>query len=348
MGFWRVKGLRLSFIVVLLTSLLTACWPLDALLPVRQPVVTPLRQGSFAPTALPVLAAGETHQRVLWLLDHSSRYVVPFVLNVPRVEGMARAAVMRLIDSPINQQAIHGTGLRLPLPSETSIRGLTIRDGVARIDFSEAFLGYTEAMEKLVVDAVVLTLTEFPNIESVQFMVHGEQVPVLPGGTETARPIRRTDRAINREPEGPVGGSTAQVLLYFTSASPENYIYFVPVTRTITQQVNLLEAVVNELIAGPPKGSGLWHDLPSAARVRGVRLNSLGIAEVDFTREIYAHGASATAETAILGAVLHTLSELPGVQGVRFTVEGRAPNFPGGSDASQPIAKPVFVNPFAL
>ncbi|MBT9152635.1 MAG: hypothetical protein DDT35_00856 [Firmicutes bacterium] len=59
-------------------------------------------------------------------------------------------------------------------------------------------------------------------------------------------------------------------------------------------------------------------------RVRGVRLNSLGIAEVDFTREIYAHGASATAETAVLGAVLHNLSELPGVQGVRFTVEGRA------------------------
>lgn len=345
---WRLKGVVLPMAVILLALLLTACWPLDALLPVRKPEVAPLRQGTFAPAALPVLAPGESHQRVLWLLDHTERYIVPFVLSVPRDLGMARAAVTRLIDSPANQQSLLGTGLKLPLPSMTTVRGLTIRNGVARVDFSEEFLGFSEARERLVVDAVVLTLTEFPNVESVHFMVGGKDLAVLPFGTDVSRPVRRSDRAINPEPLGTATGPTATVLLYFTSVSPENFIYFVPVTRTIPASANLPAAAIQELAAGPREGSGLWHDLPRGASLRNIRLSSLGIMEIDFTREIYSHGASIAAETALLGAVVHTMSELPGVEAVRITVEGRAPRFPAGSDLSLPIIRPAFVNPFAL
>lgn len=345
---WRLKGVVLPMAVVLLASLLTACWPLDALLPVRQPEVVPLRQGTFAPAALPVLAPGESHQRVLWLLDHTERYIVPFVLSVPRDLGMARAAVLRLVDSPANQQSLLGTGLRLPLPSMTTVRGLTIRNGVARVDFSEEFLGYDEARERFIVDAVVLTLTEFPNVESVHFMVAGKDIAVLPFGTDVSRPLRRSDRAINKEPVGTTTGATEELLLYFTSVSPENYIYFVPVTRTIQANENMAAAAIAELIAGPREGSGLWHDLPRGASLRNIRLSTLGIMEIDFTREIYHHGASIAAETALLGAVVHTMSGLPGVEAVRITVEGRAPRFPAGSDVSQPIIKPAFINPFAL
>lgn len=346
--FHRLLALLLA--VSLTASLLIGCLP--NLLDMKTPEPAPdnsaqNRQGSFIPTSLPVLNSAQAHQRVLWVLDHTERYVVPFVLSVPKVEGVAREAVNRLVDSPLNRQSMGRLGLKLPLPQGTTIRGLTIRDGLAKLDLSNEFLRYNVAKEKLIVDAVVLTLTELSNVDRVQLMVGGKVLQNLPGGRAGGQPIKRSDIVVN--PENPAAAANAsRVTLYFSSMSPENYVYFVPVTRSIQKPDNQLAAVVNELIAGPTAESGLMRDVPAKAKLLSVRINALKVAEVDFTKEIYDYGKGQIAETALLGSLILTLTEQAGVEGVRLTVEGKAPKFPGGTDVSRPILRPVFVNPFIL
>lgn len=345
-----VRLLALVLLVVMSASLLVGClpWPFKKNNPSPEPGVS-ARSGSFVPSSLPVMSTAQSHQRTLWLLDHTQKYVVPFVLSVPKVEGIAREAVNRLVDSPVNRQAIGTSGLKFPLPQGTKIRGLTIRDGLAKVDLSETFLTYPKASEKLVVDAVVLTLTEFPNVNQVQIMVGGKVLAKLPGGTSVDKPIRRSDITINPESTaGASGQQTSAVMLYFSTMSPENYVYFVPVTRSIQKTDNLMAAAVNELISGPTAGSGLLRDVPASAGLKSARLSALKIAEVDLTSKIYDYGKGAIAETAALGAIILTLGEQKDVLGVKITVDGKIPNFPGGTDFTKPIMCPAFVNPFIL
>jgi len=72
------------------------------------------------------------------------------------------------------------------------------------------------------------------------------------------------------------------------------------------------------------------------------------VAEVDFSREIYDQVRGATAETALMGSLVLSLTEHEGVRGVRVTVEGRPPRFGAGTDVTRPVLRPVFVNPFIL
>jgi len=345
------RHIRLAMVMVLLFSAVVfyGCMPEWLRTTVAPPDNNdPPRRGVFVPPALPVVQYTEVRQRVLWVLDHTGTYVVPFVLTVPRVEGMAREAVNRLVASPENARFMGQSGLKLPLPEGTTVRGLTIRDGLATVDLSEQFLQYNVAKEKLVVDSLVLTLTEFDNIERVQLHVGGRILARLPGGTAVREPLKRRDRLVNEENNKARSPTTVPVTLYFSSVSPDEYVYFVPVTRHIPKTNDMLLATVNELIRGPLAGTSLLRDMPSAAVVRSLRLNALGVAEVDFSREIYDYGQGIVAETALIGSLVLTLTEHEGVKGVRITVEGQVPRFRAGTDARRPVMRPVFVNPFIL
>jgi len=340
--------LALCMLAALSTSLLAGClpWPSKKASPTPNPAQE--RIGSFIPSSLPVMNAAQSHQRTLWIWDHTEKYVVPFVLSVPKVEGVAREAVNRLIDSAANRQTIGSSGLKLPLPQGTTIRGLTIRDGLAKVDFSDEFLRYNTSKEKIVVDAVVLTLTEFPNVDKVQFMVGGKNLSKLPGGTAVDKPLKRSDIQINPETAANATGQTRPVVLYFSAQSPENYVYFVPVTRRIANTDNILAAVVNELAVGPVADSGLLHDVPVSAKVKSARLSALKVAEIDFTEDIYTVGKGNVAETALLGSLVLSLTQVSDVTGVKITVDSKTPKMPSGTDVSKTILKPMFVNPFIL
>lgn len=349
MSIRRCTRLGLVLVMLLAASVLLGCIP-AWLRPTTTPPdsVEPPRRGVFVPRALPVLQQGEVRQRVLWVLDHTGKYVVPFVVMVPRMEGMARDAVSRLVDSPANAELMGESGLKLPLPAGTAVRGLTIRDGLATLDLNEAFLQYNVVSERLIVDALVLTLTEFDNVERVQLHVGGKRLARLPGGISVWQPLTRQGSLVNEENAAARSAATMPVTLYFSSASQDEYIYFVPVTRHIPKTGDLLLATVNELIRGPLAGTSLLRDVPAATKVRSLRVNAMGVAEIDFTRDIYDHVRGATAETALMGSLVLSLTEHEGVKGVRITVEGQAPRFRAGTDVTRPVLRPIFVNPFVL
>ena len=92
------------------------------------------------------------------------------VHTVAKSAGIARAALNELISgTPLTE------GAQRVLPAGTEILGLTIKDGLATVDFSQEVLnanvGFTG--EALGIASIVNTLTEFPTINRVQFFVEG-------------------------------------------------------------------------------------------------------------------------------------------------------------------------------
>ena len=64
--------------------------------------------------------------------------------------------------------------------------------GICKVDFSKEVLNYeTEKDEENLIKGVVYTLTEFPTINEVQFLVEGEVLPTFTHGTDTSNPLKR-------------------------------------------------------------------------------------------------------------------------------------------------------------
>lgn len=98
-------------------------------------------------------------------------YLVREVHEVPYTKEVARAALNELISG-----APKTPGAYKVLPPATVIRGISIRNGMAVVDFSRDVLhANVGAMgESLGLQSIVNTLTEFPSIQKISFLVEGK------------------------------------------------------------------------------------------------------------------------------------------------------------------------------
>ena len=126
-----------------------------------------------------VWAAGEqTHIR-LFFLNAEGSDLLEETRMIPKVPGIARAALEELLKGP-GQDDSQASRL---FPEGTCLRDICLTDeGVCKIDFSRDIqrIGSSER-EELVTLAIVKTLSQFPGIQSIQFMIEGFSVNSLTG-----------------------------------------------------------------------------------------------------------------------------------------------------------------------
>jgi len=104
-------------------------------------------------------------------ITQEDAYLVREVHQVPYTREVAKAALEELINgNPVTP------GATRVLPPDARIRGISIKDGNAVVDFSGEVLAANvgAAGELLGIQSIVNTLTEFPEIKTVSFMVDGK------------------------------------------------------------------------------------------------------------------------------------------------------------------------------
>lgn len=77
-----------------------------------------------------------------------------------------------LIEQPKNEQ------LKSPIPSETKILSIELKGDVVYLNFSNEFIENCEdgeEQEKLIVNAIVSTLTELNEVEGVKILINGQE-----------------------------------------------------------------------------------------------------------------------------------------------------------------------------
>lgn len=281
-----------------------------------------------------VLPEGILHFQVFFW-EGNGKYLVPVTIAAPWTEGVARAALNRLIAGPAPAQEMR-FGLISVLPPAAEVLGLTIREGLARADLSEAFLDYDPGMEREVIDSVVFTLLQFPSVEEVEIMIEGTVPEVFPGGTPGKSPFT-SQRGINLEVADELEDyrDTQQAVLYFCHAVGDNHVFYIPVTRIIAGEKSSPRAVLEELLRGPRSKSGLFSEIPPGTTLREVIVEG-DLIIADFSREILNYRGGISGEEHLFRQIVYTLSAVPGVKRVQILVEGEAIDLPYGISLKEP------------
>ena len=80
------------------------------------------------------------------------------------------------------------------IPKTAKLRSVTVKDGVATVDFSKElqqnFSGGSTG-EEMLVGSIVNTLTDFPEVKKVQILIDGASVETLSGHLDLSEPLPR-------------------------------------------------------------------------------------------------------------------------------------------------------------
>ena len=280
----------------------------------------------------------ELRETVLYLPDAAGQVLVPVRVNIPWEEGIAKATLLhtRAGNMPA---AISELGLAPLLPAGTDILGMTIRDGLVRVDFNAEFLKYIPEHERLIISGIVYTLTEFPTINEVEILVEGK-VPAIDGTLSVAEPLSR-DIGLNLEVSAAVNDfeDTQQILLYFLYPVGENALY-VPVTRVVDKTEDLLQVTVQELITGPGAASPLFTALPKDVVLQSVSTEGNQVT-INVSGDFTAVRGGQLAADRIRDQLALTLTEVSGVMEVSILVDGAPPEFVSGIYIPETFGRPA-------
>lgn len=102
-----------------------------------------------------------------------------------------RLALQTLLAGPLAFEELFAS-----VPHTTKLLGLSIHDGLAVANFSEEIVtdfNGGSLLESYLVESIVNTLTEFPEIDRVQILVEGETIESLGGHVLITGPLKRAD-----------------------------------------------------------------------------------------------------------------------------------------------------------
>lgn len=273
------------------------------------------------------LPDASVRETVFYLPAENWQVLVPVRKHIPWEEGIARATLNYMVEGQVPQDIL-ALGLKPLLPAGTEVLGLSIRDGLARVDLSEDVLKFNPDHARMVIYGLVYTLTEFPTIHKVEILVAGT-VPDLPGGIYLGEPLSR-DAGLNLEVAEDVDdfSNTQRVTLYFLYPVPDSVLY-APVTRVVSIDDELPLTVANELLRGPAPGSPLFTALPQGIDVQSITTDG-GKVILHVDGDFSVTGGGQRAADRVRHQLALTFTEISGVMDVEVRANGTTPQFPPG------------------
>lgn len=187
--------------LLLVVTLVSGCGLIDRLTGKSQPQVQiqlpPPEIDSQQPEQAVEEEPAKTVQVVLYFSDPSGNYLVAEKKTIPAVEGIARATIEELIKGPEPYSQLLPT-----IPAGTVLKDINIRpDGLARVDFSKELIANHAGGslgENLTVYSIVNTLTQFPSVKQVQFLVEGQYVNTIAGHVDVSTAVSRNEELIKK------------------------------------------------------------------------------------------------------------------------------------------------------
>lgn len=275
---------------------------------------------------------------VLYYRDEKG-LIVPIMRRIPWEEGIAKAALSQLVDRPVVREDLSVIGLLPVLPAGTEILGMTIEDGLCKVDFNKNLLSYdSEVEEKAIVQSIVYTLTEFETIDQVQILVEGKIKDKLTYGTKIREPLERANINLTYE----LSEGSTPVVVYYKGTSNGEETFFVPVTKSTNAIKADVKSAIAALLEGVPDDTGLYSEIPAGTKVNDVYVKD-GVAYIDLSEEIKRMPENPVHQQSLVYELGLTLKEIePTISQVRILSNGTEVQL--SSDVS--LNLPVFSNEY--
>ncbi|NPV71668.1 MAG: GerMN domain-containing protein [Firmicutes bacterium] len=125
---------------------------------------------------------------VLWF-GYRGAYLVPVTRFVPRTLNPHKSAIEHLLAGPPRDGALEKT-----IPDGVKVLSVTLKSGVCTVDLSDELAKVRaegEQAERMVIQSIALTLTEFIDVSSVELALAGKRGGTLGNYTASGRPLSR-------------------------------------------------------------------------------------------------------------------------------------------------------------
>lgn len=268
--------------------------------------------------------------------------VIPVTRKVAKQEGIAKAALKGLIDSAVTREELEYYGLYPVLPEGTEIRGMTIKDGTAFVDFSDKLLDYnSEADERSIISSIVYTLTDFKTIDGVNIRINGQAKDTLKFGTDVSGVLNRRNTMINADSSHGTNGRE-KLDLYMLKHTKDDFLFLLPVSVE-TEAVDEDKALeIVKLLGGQYRNEFFTSAVPQEIGLISSSMDG-SLLTLNFNKHFHDYGGTSQ-EDAMLKQILYSMGQLEGVEKVKILVEGEIADMPEGTDISREIAIPAVVN----
>lgn len=290
---------------------------------------------------------GDGFVGIFYYPDEQRRFLVPVQREIAESETAIRRSLEELVGTPQLDKKLAPLGLAPLLPEGTALLGINLdEEGLARVDFNDSFLKYEPAAERMLLGGLLCTLAQFPEIEQLEIAIEGQIREKLPGNTPGRLPMG-PECLVNLEVDDALEDyrDYTAVTIYFCFPTPRGRIFYVPVTRVLPPVENSAVAAVEELLAGPRSGSGLFSEIPPSTELIGLNLEG-ELATVDLSGELLRFEGGRTGAVNTINQLLLTLARLDGIGSVQILVEGEKIKLPEGLDLTEPLEPPQLYNFF--
>lgn len=254
----------------------------------------------------------------LYFPDAQRRYLVRETLSV---EAMSSAEKPAYIVSQLLAGRERGQ-LTSCIPEGTELLDISVENGICTVDLSSEFQSELEnsfAAERMAVYSIVNSLTELPEISTVDLWVAGAPIEKL-YRMELLSGISRDENLISL----PASKDLLDVTLYPTCGD-DGLLVAVPQLLALDGEHSTAELLMQALIAFDGT-NGLQSCLPAGTKLLSLRLEG-GNCVVDLTREFLDGCANAEEETLAVRSIVATMCGLPEINTVEILVEGIEPTF---------------------
>ncbi len=290
-----------------------------------------------------VPASDKTNLLITLYYKNTKGLLVPVTRTVKKQEGVAKAAILGLVDEAVTKEQLDYYGLYPVLPKGTKINGINIKDKVAVIDFSKEFLNLSGKQEEQeAVASVVYTLTGFSTVSDVRIRVGGREITTLENGTDLSNLRNRSNTLINSD-DTQIKDGYVKCDLFYISDDSNNHNYLVPVSVQIpqTDPNGIPELIFNEL-SKKPNDATYFTSIPEGTKL--ISFDHQGsTAILDFSNQITNYGGSEK-EDSLLNQIYYTISQMKGIQKIKLLINGQEKPLPEGTEVASAKSVPVTFN----
>lgn len=255
----------------------------------------------------------QEEQMTLYYPDSENRYLLRQTRTVQAADPTEKPADI--------VRALLSEGLLPAVPAQTQLRSVTVEDGVCTVDLSAELTErrYSFAEERMTLYALVDSLTELPQIHTVDLWVEGAPLERL-NWLELSSGLMRDETLLYDATDPDLNDRTL-----YAVCGENDLLVGIPMQLEPSETLTLPEQVLTALIAYEGVG-GIRNPIPAGTKLLSVRMENRTCI-VDLTGEFLDGCSDAFDEQSAVRAVVATLCALDEVSSTEILVEGLEPAY---------------------
>ena len=198
--------------------------------------------------------SNENEYRRVYLLSNDN-YVVPLSLKFESKQSL-QEEIIDVFESLKLDNDYSSYGLTGYIPNKTSIKNLSLKDGILTIDLSEDFLELTETREKQVIESLTYTFLDFVGVNELELKINGTPLNQFPHNTIV--PDKLTlDLGINESCKSALDALTKEKVTIYYSKEIKSKEYLVPCSVYVDEKEHFVNSFYESLKSKQVISSGL-------------------------------------------------------------------------------------------